>query len=175
MEAVLHGMPVQVPLWNAALEGDPDWDAIYGDCNSTVDWPTAGFVGELLEAFPSAKFILGHRSPESWADSFGATIYTLLAEKDQAPPEMKDWLDMAGRVIEKTGFPLGLDREGLISRFVAHNENVKATVPADQLLVFEAKEGWEPLCEFLGVPAPDGPFPRSNDRVEFWDRVSGKT
>ena len=35
-------------------------------------------------------------------------------------------------------------------------------------------DGWEPLCRFLNVPVPAGPFPRTNDRGEFWDRVSGK-
>jgi len=31
------------------------------------------------------------------------------------------------------------------------------------------------LCRFLGKPVPAEPFPRTNDRVEFWDRISGKT
>jgi hypothetical protein len=33
------------------------------------------------------------------------------------------------------------------------------------------KEGRAPLCDFLGVPVPAEPFPRSNDRSEFWDKV----
>ena len=47
----------------------------------------------------------------------------------------------------------------------------QALIPDSQLLVFEVKHGWGPLCEFLEVPAPDEPFPRTNDRLEFWDRV----
>ncbi len=39
-------------------------------------------------------------------------------------------------------------------------EQVKATVPQERLLIFEAKQGWDPLCKFLGVPVPDVPFPR---------------
>ena len=39
-------------------------------------------------------------------------------------------------------------------------EQVKATVPAERLLIFEAKQGWGPLCEFLGVPVPNTPYPR---------------
>ena len=174
MEEVILKMPVQVPLWSAALNGEPEWPAIYDGYESAVDWPTAGFFRELREAFPTARFVLTHRSPESWADSFGATIYELIANRDQAPPEMRDWLAMSAGVIARTGFPLGLDRKGLLEAFVAHNEAVKAAIPADQLLVFEVKEGWGPLCEFLGVPVPDAPFPRTNDRAEFWDRVSGK-
>jgi len=50
---------------------------------------------------------------------------------------------------------------------------VRSAIPADQLLVFEVKDGWAPLCEFLEKPVPSEPFPRTNDRSEFWDRVSG--
>jgi Sulfotransferase domain len=174
MEEVLHNMPVQVPLWSAALGGRPDWQAIYSGYNSTVDWPTACFFRELHKAYPDAKFVLTVRGPESWADSFGETIYKLLAGKEQAPAEMKEWLAMAARVVAKTGFPDGLDRDGLIKAFVAHNEAVKSAIPADQLLVFQVQDGWEPLCEFVGKPVPPGPFPRTNDLAEFWDRVAGK-
>jgi len=174
MEAVLHNMPSQVPLWSAALEGSPDWDAIYDGFGSAVDWPTAAYFRELLETYPEARFVLTLRDPENWADSFGATIYKLIAGRDQGPPEMKGWLDMVDAVIARTGFPAGLDRDGLVAGFIAHNEAVKAAIPASQLLVFEVKQGWSPLCEFLDAPVPDEPFPRTNDREEFWDRVTGK-
>ena len=174
MEAVLQNMPAQVPLWSAAVKGEPDWNAIYDGFESAVDWPTAAYFRDLIKAFPSAKFILTERDPDNWADSFGATIYKLLAGLDEGPPEMKAWLDMANDTIDKTGFPAGLDRDQLAQAFVAHNEAVKATIPADQLLTYEVKQGWAPLCEFLGVPVPTGEFPRTNDRAEFWDRVTGK-
>jgi hypothetical protein len=35
------------------------------------------------------------------------------------------------------------------------------------LLVFEAKQGWEPLCKFLGVPIPSEDFPRVNSKDEL--------
>lgn len=172
MEYVLHHMDVQVPLWNAAVAGKADWPAIYQGFHSAVDWPTAGFYRELYAAYPDAKFLLTHRSPESWADSYGETIYKLMAGRDEAPPEMKDWLEMAVAVTKKTGFADGLDREGLMQGFMAHNDAVRATIPAEQLLVFQVKEGWGPLCGFLGLAVPDGPFPRSNDRAEFWELVN---
>lgn len=174
MEEVLFNMPTQVPLWMNAVNGKPDWEAIYKDYNSTVDWPTAAFVHELSVAYPHAKFVHTVRSPESWAASFSETIYKLVANKDGAPTEMHDWLDMASRVIEKTGFSGSLDLAGLIKVFTTHTETVKKAVPASNLLLFQVKDGWEPLCKFLGVPVPVSPFPRSNDRGEFWDRVSGK-
>ena len=174
MRDVLHNMPVQVPLWAAAAQGQPDWEAIYQGCQSAVDWPTAGFFRELNAAYPSARFILTLRSPESWVASFSDTIYKLLAGRDQAPKEMQAWLAMAVTVIDKTGFPAGLDAAGLTVAFNAHNDAVKAAIPADRLLVYQVKEGWAPLCAFLGAPVPADPFPRTNDRGEFWDRVSGK-
>jgi hypothetical protein len=175
MEAVLLAMHVQVPLWSAALDGGPDWLAIYNGFESAVDWPTAAFFRELTKAYPTAKFVLTRRNSENWADSFGATIYKLIAGRDQGPPEMKAWLEMAERVINRTGFPPGLDRDGLIRAYEAHNEAVKATIPANQLLVYEVKDGWGPLCEFLNAPVPNEVFPRTNGRAEFWDRVTGKS
>jgi len=172
MEAVITNMPAQVPLWTAALDGGADWRALYEGFGSAVDWPTAGFFRELATAYPDAKFVLTHRDPETWADSFGQTIYTIMAGREMAPPEKRAWLDMAYGVIAKSGFPSGLDRDGLIKGFIAHNEAVKAAIPADRLLVYQVKEGWEPLCAFLEMPVPDEPFPRTNDRAEFWDLVN---
>ena len=174
MDEVLHDMPVHVPLWSAAAAGEPDWMRIYGGYKSAVDWPTACFFRELVREFPSAKFVLTQRDPERWADSFSATIYKLLAGRGQAPDEMRAWLEMASDVIARTGFPAGLDRDELTQAFIAHNDAVKKTIPANQLLVFEVKDGWEPLCTFLDVPVPAGEFPRTNHREEFWDRVNGE-
>jgi hypothetical protein len=175
MEDVLKNMATQVPLWTDASNGNPNWSAIYSGFESAVDWPTAAFYRELVVEYPAAKFVLSVRSPESWAASFGSTIYKVLAGKDNAPPEKKDWIDMAETIIDRSGFPQGLDDDGLMHAFMRHNETVKATIPANQLLEFEAKDGWEPLCNFLGVAVPDTPFPRTNNREEFWDLVSGKT
>src|SRR5690348_10695490 len=91
MEEVLHNMPAQVPGWQKALDGSPDWAAIYRGYKSAVDWPTAGFVRELYEAFPSAKFVLTVRSPETWAESFSETIYKALGGRANAPEAMQSW------------------------------------------------------------------------------------
>jgi len=174
MEAVIHDMPGQVPLWEAALAGSPDWPAIFKGFSSAVDWPTASFFRELAAAYPAAKFVLSHRDPESWADSFGETIYTAMARAPGAPPHMQAWLKMAGGVVARSGFPMGLSRDALIAAFNAHNQAVIAAIPKERLLLFEAKQGWAPLCAFLGVPVPPEDYPRSNSRVEFWEHLSGQ-
>ena len=58
------------------------------------------------------------------------------------------------------------DKRYAIEVFNQHNEEVQRCVPKERLLVYEVKEGWGPLCEFLGVEEPDKPFPRLNDAAE---------
>ncbi len=52
-----------------------------------------------------------------------------------------------------------------------HIAEVKRRVPPERLLVYDVKEGWEPLCAFLGIEVPDGPFPRLNDKETFLQRM----
>ena len=62
---------------------------------------------------------------------------------------------------------IGQGEESTVKFFNSWNEEVKSSVPKSQLLVFNVKEGWEPLCKFLDVPLPDEPFPRVNDTATF--------
>ncbi|MEQ8704454.1 MAG: sulfotransferase [Phaeodactylibacter sp.] len=175
MERVAQNMPVQLPLWNAALNDMPNFEAIYEGMQSAVDWPTAAFYKELYAAYPKARFILTHRSKKSWAESFGSTIYKLLAEREKAPAPVQEWLNMVVKAIGKSGFPMNLDFEGLAERYEAHNQAVRSFIPSEQLLVYQVKEGWDPLCEFLGVATPATAFPRTNNREEFWELVNAAT
>ena len=47
---------------------------------------------------------------------------------------------------------------------------MRASVPADRLLVFQATDGWEPLCRFLDKPIPAIPYPRTNTKDDFVTR-----
>ena len=72
--------------------------------------------------------------------------------------------NLGGHVLGQLRGPSGY----AISAFDRHNAEVEAVdVPADRLLVYEVKEGWGPLCEFLGVEVPDEPFPHLNDTADF--------
>ena len=46
--------------------------------------------------------------------------------------------------------------------FEKWNESVKQYVPKDRLLVYQVKDGWDPLCDFLNVPNPKIQFPYKN-------------
>jgi hypothetical protein len=60
------------------------------------------------------------------------------------------------------------DRAHCLAVFTSHNQAVRESIAPDRLLVFDVKEGWEPLCAFLGVPVPtDEPFPHVNDTAAF--------
>ena len=43
------------------------------------------------------------------------------------------------------------------------------TIDPDRLLVFDAAQGWDPLCDFLELPVPDLPYPSANSSKEFWE------
>jgi hypothetical protein len=53
------------------------------------------------------------------------------------------------------------------------NGEVESTVPAERLLVWHPKDGWETLCGFLEVEVPDEPLPQVNDTQAFRDGIVG--
>lgn len=70
------------------------------------------------------------------------------------------WLE---RVIDVLSEGHPDDREALRRGFRKHYEHVRKVVPGDRLLEFHPRNGWAPLCEFLGKDVPDEPFPNLND------------
>ena len=172
--------PDDVPYWEAAERGGPvDWDALFQDCQAAVDFPAYRQWETLLRAYPDAKVILTTRDPEAWWASTEATIYRAgsgfrdrLRLGVQLPfsaraRKLLRVFKLAGGVWQKDFGGRFEDKQDAMRRFRAHEERVRASVPAGQLLVYEVKEGWEPLCVFLGVPVPDAPFPHHNDRQTF--------
>ncbi|KAH7045331.1 hypothetical protein B0J12DRAFT_155439 [Macrophomina phaseolina] len=48
-----------------------------------------------------------------------------------------------------------------------HNKLVRQITPKDKFLEFNAKDGWEPLCAFLGKDVPAAAFPHKDDWAEY--------
>ena len=46
-------------------------------------------------------------------------------------------------------------------------ETWRARVPSEQLLEFNVKEGWAPLCAFLRKEIPPEPFPQVNESADL--------
>ena len=55
--------------------------------------------------------------------------------------------------------------------FEAHNAAVRAEVPADRLIDWQPGDGWQPICDKLGLPVPEEPFPHVNTTAEFRDML----
>ena len=164
--------PGQVPFWNRAAEGEAvEWDEVYGDYAATVDWPGCHFYASLAKRYPDAKVIHTVRDPQRWFDSTQATIFSPVMLK-KIPPLM---LEMCTKIVYSLFDHRIHDRDHAISVYEQHTRTVIDTIPADRLLVFDVRDGWEPLCRFLGHDIPDEAFPRANDVEELWDNVERMT
>jgi hypothetical protein len=178
MMEVMSSEP-DVEAWTRAAEGTlTDWDDLYGGWAATCDFPHCVFYAELAEFYPEAKVVLTVRDAESWYRSASATIFSPdnlkrfngRGDGDDSGGAMRSALaDVIGRVVDMRS-ELGSDE--MIRAFERHNAEVRATIPPERLLVFEASQGWEPLCEFLEVPVPDTAYPRTNTSEEFRNRMS---
>ncbi|KAI3393408.1 hypothetical protein diail_4303 [Diaporthe ilicicola] len=57
------------------------------------------------------------------------------------------------------------------SVYTEHYKTIREVTPPERLLNFRLSQGWEPLCEFLGKPVPDVPFPHSNDTQAYHEQL----
>ena len=163
-----------VELWQRAMDGElQSWDEIFRDYQSAVDWPTCSFWRELAEAYPSAKFILTEREPESWYRSASSTIFPAMVEgRSSADPNRRARVQMASRLILSRTFDERFDdKDHAMSVYRRHVLEVTAALPRDRLLIMSVGEGWGPLCDFLSCEVPDVDFPRVNDGGDFQRRV----
>lgn len=170
------GNPGHGEIWQRAIHGEPvDWDALLSGFAATVDWPACHFWRELADANPDSLVVLTRRDPERWYESVAQTIHPVLTRP--LPPEIPQHIRVTHAmscelVLERTFGGRFLDRRHAISVYERHNERVMREVPAGRLLVYEASEGWGPLCARLGVEEPEEAFPRVNSQEEFRARMA---
>jgi hypothetical protein len=158
--------PESMALWIEAGKGRPNWDAIFEGYYSMVDYPGAHFWREIADYYPDAKVLHTVRDPDQWFDSTQATIFApgrLTSEGVRG--------EFFGIFAGSMGEHLH-DRAYMTQHFRDHTEAVKAAIAPERLLIYEAGQGWAPLCKFLGVPVPDVPYPSENSRAEFVARAA---
>lgn len=150
--------------WIKAISGEVDWDVVFDGYRATVDYPGCLYWRELAERYPEAKVLLSVRDPDAWFDSTQATIFS---------PQMRQMFSSSpvGVFLDKTvwahyGDRID-DRAFMTGEFERHVAEVERSIPPERLLVYRVGEGWDRLCEFLGVPVPTSPFPRTNSREEM--------
>jgi hypothetical protein len=172
-----------VPQWRRALDGGARWDEIFGECQSSVDWPASFFYRELMQAYPEAKVLLSVRECDAWARSMRGTIWSVLYGDDllgylssargEVDPKWRAYTELMKEMWQRGGLLNGENTtvEWLAGAMQRYHEEVQRNVPAERLLVWSVADGWEPLCAFLELPVPEAPFPHLNDSKEFTDRI----
>jgi hypothetical protein len=181
-ELIQH--PEQVIYWQTLQAGNqPDWNELFKGYKATVDFPGCMYYKQIMARYPDAKVILTIRDADKWWQSANDTIYR--ATQDTTMRRLLNIIGLfvpklrkMGKVFEFARITIWEkmfrgkfeDKEFAKATFNKFNEEVLASVPKDKLLVFEVKQGWEPLCTFLNVPVPAEPFPKVNDTEEFNNR-----
>lgn len=176
-------------FWLEAAKGkDVDYERVFKGMRATVDLPGAAFYADIMQQYPDCKVVLTVRDPDKWHQSCMDTIYWLRQNMETRwhrrifIPTADRHRRMVDAVFWNGCFSGKMsDRKHATQVFLDHIERVKRTVPPERLLVFNVSEGWEPLCNFLGLPVPDKPFPHINDSATFrpmlqhivtWQRVT---
>jgi hypothetical protein len=187
MRDLLADLESGLPLWEAVADSQRDWERIFTGAQSTLDWPSARYWRELMEFYPETKVILSVRDTEVWVQSMRETVWGVFhgdsvihhvcevrAVLDQA---WRRFMSLMRRITwePETGALAGdtLTDEGLGEAMERWNDAVKSTVPPERLLVWDPREGYEPLCGFLEVEAPAEPLPRINDTASFREGIIG--
>jgi hypothetical protein len=162
--------PESTRLWIEAAAGRPDWDAIFAGYESMVDYPGAHYWRQLADYYPKAKILHSVRDPEEWFESTQATIFAPEGPTSRPGPMMEFFASFTGEFRDHMH-----DRTFMIDYFCRHTDEVKRTIPPERLLIYEAGQGWEPLCRFLESPFPEMAYPNENSRAEFIARAKSQT
>lgn len=161
--------PDHMAHWTEIMRtGKADWKRVFRGYQSAVDWPVAAYYRELMAVYPEAKVILTVRDPSSWHRSIMTTFYqarrAFVVRMTGILPVLHQFLTAMESSLWQRIFQNKLeDKQHAVKVFKKHIDEVTRFVPAERLLVFEAKQGWEPLCSFLNVPVPvDKPYPHKH-------------
>lgn len=177
--------PSGINYFKRAERGEAvDWNVLFSNYSSVVDYPAARYYSNITEFFPDAKIVHTYRDPDEWYESAMETIFWV--NRIPLGMIMKFGLYFFLKPETRKRFPILLynrklmhlefgrdlsDKKEVIGRYERHTENVLKQFSSDRLLMFNSKQGWEPLCQFLGVTVPEKNFPHSNRREEFIGKV----
>jgi hypothetical protein len=164
LEVFTH--PEHVPVWHdAALNKPVDWDKLFEGYVATVDWPGSAYWPELMKKYPDALVLLSVRDPEAWWKSATDTIFKGINSGNRMlSPE---WMAMIRAMFARYQTGDTFDHDQLIAAFKENTARAMREVPPERLLVWQASDGWEPICKRLGVPVPNKPFPKTNTSEEW--------
>jgi hypothetical protein len=165
--------PGEPDRWMDALDNpNVDWDALFAGFQACVDWPACHFYKALADYYPDAKVVLTVRDPLDWFNSISATTLSVIRPRLSDPGSR----NLGTELVVKGAFAGNIDdARHAVARFEQHTREVIDAIEPDRLLVYDVREGWDPLCAFLGKAVPAEAFPRVNSRDEFYGIFFGNT
>ncbi|CAF2966818.1 unnamed protein product [Rotaria sp. Silwood2] len=155
-----------------ALDGKQvDFYELMKGYGSTVDSPTSDFYKEIYQIYPKAKIILTVRdNGEKWFESFQSTIASIFQDNSYYfAVYLIRFLHLQSIVCRKIE-QKWINKYGNIgpSFHDQYNNRIINENKDGEILIYNVKEGWSPLCKFLGVDIPEGvPFPHVNDATHM--------
>jgi len=151
-----------------------DWEWLLASYDACLDSPGHYFFRDLTNAFPEAGVILTVRDPRRWLESWQALQETSkrVHNATKGDPLMQKWGELMQALHART-FGDKAGESATMRIFKKRVAEVRETVPPGRLLIFDVQQGWAPLCDCLGCPVPDVPFPHLNDR-ESLERAAQK-
>tara|TARA_R110002020_G_scaffold20952_2_gene70835 strand:- start:1917 stop:2657 length:741 start_codon:yes stop_codon:yes gene_type:complete len=176
-----------IDFWNKVANSPAgeqhNWEVVFKNYTAAVDNPACCVWKELTKAYPEAKVLLTihPKGPEAWYESTISTIYFTermwqFKVMQAFIPFMTKFGNMSKKLVwNRSHAGTMSDKNAAIAHYNQHIENLKASVTPEKLLIFNVKDGWEPLCRFLNKPIPDLPFPNVNDRAEIKKTLAGLT
>lgn len=130
------------------------------DFDAFDDWPWPLLASDLMEALPTAKFVLTRRTSEHvWLNSIlrhakrtpgGAKIRSFVFGHPEPEGNQTHYIDFYLKFYQKIA------------------DDVRRIGCGDRVLsvCWEEGDGWEKLCSFLNEPIPNRPFPHFNSSRE---------
>ena len=147
-----------------------NWEEIYEGFGACLDFPSCNYYKELMKAYPDAKVILTTRDDQSWIKSWNvlnnqvlkSLTFRFLARIPGTSFKLQKDIHNEMILGKNGAFKGAITDKDRMKMFNEWNQSVIKYVPEDRLLVYQVKEGWGPLCDFLDAPMPSDSFPYKN-------------
>lgn len=171
-----------IPTYTGKPFTRDEWDELFGHCEGATDVASV-FAPQLIEAYPEAKVLLVIRDFDKWFKSMDEGVLKSLwgpvgsFSINYVEPLIGSEAGMATRK-EMLGFfeaqTVEEARQNARKTYERHHRVIQEMVPPENLLIYRMGEGWEPICDFLGKPVPDGEFPWVNEAAELRRVITDK-
>ena len=140
-----------------------DWASLFENYDTALEVPSFLFYRDILKHNPNLKVIIldidSRLSYNRYKRLKKFLWWSGWVRLFKRPREYMKMVDRAFYLLFK-GNDSFINAQVEYTQFI---EEVKNTVPTNQLLIFQPSDGWQPLCDFLGKEVPTQKFPAKYD------------